>query len=139
MIQYMFQVSSSESDEMGMLVLLSFVGLGIFLLVLALAFLASKLAREHYSQEDMEGIIDGEDEHCIEHFDSIENEIAIFIIGDKDTVGIVNPKISSETIQQSEEKDEKIFSTTNERTKFGKIVNTMKLLKFTNSLINGLK
>ena len=90
----------------------------------------------------MEGIMDGEDDYFREHFDSIENERAIFIIGEMekfDTVDIVNPNISSETIQQSEEKDEKIFSTSNERTKFGKIVNTMKLLKFTNSLINGLK
>ena len=74
--------------------------------------------------------MDGEDDYFREHFDSIENERAIFIIGEMekfDTVDIVTPNISSETIQQIEKKD-KSFSTNNERTKFGKIVNTMKLL-----------
>ena len=63
-----------------MLILLALVGLGVFLLIAALAFLAGKLASKNYYDQEQEGIIQDDCEEYHEDIDSIDNEGAIFII-----------------------------------------------------------
>ena len=102
----LFQVSPSGADEMGMLVLLSIGGMGMFLLVIVLAFLAAKLATKNNREDDMEGIMEAEEDVFDVHFDSIDNERAIFVIDESsrsNTSDIVNEKILSETTDQSGE------------------------------------
>ena len=131
------QVSTSQPDEMGMLVFLSIVGMGMFLLVLALAFLAARLARQNDGQDDVEKIIDPEDES----FDSVENERAIFIIGEMDkfdTEDIVIPRVVSEKIKKKEESDGDAAAGADSKQR-RIIVNTMKLLRYTNRWMQGFK
>ena len=59
-----------------MLLMLGAVGLGVFLLVAALACLAGKLANKNFQDVEQERIIQEEDED----FDNMESEGAIFII-----------------------------------------------------------
>ena len=54
----MFQVSTTASDGVGMLVFLSVGGMGMFCLVITLAFLAARLAGNKHGQDDMEGIME---------------------------------------------------------------------------------
>ena len=69
-------MSTISSDELGMLLMLGAVGLGVFLLVAALACLAGKLANKNFQDLEQERIIQEEDED----FDNMESEGAIFII-----------------------------------------------------------
>ena len=104
----LFQVSSSASDELGMLVLLSIGGMGMFLLVILLAFLAAKLVTKNNREEDMEGFMEAEVDEFNEHFDNIDSERAIFIVDERsklNTPDIVNERILSETNNRSDESD----------------------------------
>lgn len=70
------QVSSISSDELGMLLMLGMVGMGVFLLVAALACLAGKLANKNFQDVEQERIMQEEEDDL----ENIENEGAIFII-----------------------------------------------------------
>ena len=124
----MFQVSTIASDDAGMLVFLSVGGMGMFFLVITLAFLAARLASNKHNQDDMEGIMEADEEDFSEHFENIENEGAIFIIEERETfdaVNIVNP--------QTEEMDKnKAISISIKQQIFSRIVNKVKLRGFTN-------
>ena len=72
----LLQVSSISSDELGMLLMLGMVGMGVFLLVAALACLAGKLANKNFQDVEQERIMQEEEDDL----DNIENEGAIFII-----------------------------------------------------------
>jgi hypothetical protein len=96
---------------MGMLILLSIVGMGMFLLVILLAFLAAKLVTKNDREDDMEGIMEAEEDVFNDHFDSIDNERAIFIIDERSKLNmpdIVNERILSETIDQNNESDRNV-------------------------------
>ena len=136
----MFQVSSSPSDEMGLLVFLSIGGVGIFLLVIVLSVLAAKLASKIQTQDDMEGIMEAEDDDFSDHFDNIENEAAIFIIDEKDkpSEDIVFPIVSAEPIQQTAESDRNAsdsLNSLNKQTTMDRILNREKLLRFAYKLM----
>ena len=140
----MFQVSSSPSDEMGLLVFLSIGGVGIFLLVIVLTVLAAKLASMIQTQDDMEGIMEAEDDDFSDHFDNIENEAAIFIIDEKDkpSEDIVFPIVSAEPIQQIAESDRNAsdsMNRPNKQTIMDRILNRVKLLIFANKLMQSYK
>ena len=89
----------------------------------------------------MEEIIDAEDDYFCESFDSIENERAIFIIGEMDkfdTEDIVIPRVVSETMKKREENDgDTTAGTDSKQTRI--IVNTMKVLRYTNRWMQGFK
>ena len=100
------QVSPSSVDEIEMLILLSIGGMGMFLLVIVLAFLAAKLATKNSREEDMEGIMEAKEDEFNVHFDRFHNERAIFVIDESsrsNTSDIVNENILSETTDQSGE------------------------------------
>ena len=128
------QVSTSQPDEIGMLVFLSIVGMGMFLLFLALAFLAARLARQNDGQDDVEEIVDPEDDYFCEHFDSIENERAIFIIGED----IVISRDATEKRKKQEESDDNAAAVADSKqTRI--IVNKMKVLIYTSRWMQGFK
>ena len=100
--------------------------MGMFFLVITLAFLAARLASNKHNQDDMEGIMEADEEDFSEHFENIENEGAIFIIEERDTfdaVNIVNP--------QTEEMDKNKAISIKQQI-FSRIVNKVKLRGFTN-------
>ena len=105
----------------------------MFLVVIALAFLAAKLATKNDLDEDLEGILEADDDEYNEHFDGIDNERAIFIIDEShkiDTPDIVNSEFLSETIEQSEETDKNAPKAKNKQTKSGRIMSTLKQLRY---------
>jgi uncharacterized UPF0160 family protein len=126
-------IHMSGDDEMGMLVLLSIVGMGMFLLLILLAFLAAKVVTKNNTEEDMEGIVEAEEDEFSEHLDSIDNARAIFIIGERsksNTSDIVNEKILSETTDQSDESGRNTANMENKSSKIERLMSTFKILRF---------
>ena len=100
--------------------------MGMFCLLITLAFLAARLASNKHNQDDMEGIMEAAEDDFSEHFQNIENEGAIFIIEKRDkfdAVDIVN--------QQTEERDKNTAISIKQQI-FSRIVNKVKLQGFTN-------
>ena len=132
----MLQVSLGGVDEMGMLVLLSIGGMGMFLLVIVLAFLATKLVTRDNGEEDREGIMRAYEENDFnEHFDSLDDERAIFIIDESSklsTPNIVNEKILSGTNEQSGESDRNEVNFENKSSVIRRVLNTFNILRFVN-------
>ena len=128
LIDLVFQVSSSPSEESGMLLLLSLGGMGVFLLVIGLAFLAATLASKNHGQDDMDGILEAEEDD----FNSIENERAVFIIGEMDKF---ETKDLSESIHEKEGSDNIVPYSINRHAMLEKIVKTVKLKGFNNGLM----
>ena len=110
----------------------------MFLLVIVLAFLAAKLATKNNREEDMEGIMEAEEDDFNEHFDSIDNERAIFIIDERsklNTPVIVNERILSETPDQSNENDRNAANLENKSSKIERSMSTFQILRFSNRWI----
>jgi hypothetical protein len=72
-----------------MIVFLTAGGIGMVLLLATLAFLAAKLATKNYNDdEDQAGILEDDyEEDYSGHFDTVDNERAIFIIEESDKLG----------------------------------------------------
>jgi hypothetical protein len=127
-----------DVDELGMLVLLSIGGMGMFLVVILLAFLAAKLVTKNSREEDMEGIMEAEEDTFNEHFESIDNERAIFIIDERsklNTPDTVNDRILSETIEQCYESDKNTANMENKNSIIERLLKTFKMLRFSNRWI----
>ena len=123
---------------MGMLVLLSVGGMGMFLLVILLAFLAAKLAAKNTREEDMEGIMEAEEDEYNQHFDSLDNERAIFIIDERsklNTPDIVNDRMISENTEQNNANDKNTENMDNKHSKLERLMKTFKILRFLNRWI----
>ena len=105
----------------------------MFLLVIALAFLAAKLASKNDLPSELEGILGAEDEEYNEHFDIMDNERAIFIIDESlklDTLDIVVDQFVPETNEPSEESDNNASKTKVSQTKSGKIMDMFKQFRY---------
>ena len=105
----------------------------MFLLVIALTFLAAKLASKNDLHSDLEGILGPEDEEYNEHFDIMDNERAIFIIDESIKLGtpdIVVDQFEPETIEHSEECDKNASKTKDSQTKSGRIMNMFKQFRY---------
>ena len=110
----------------------------MFLLVILLAFLAAKLVTKNNREEDMEGIMEAEEDEFNEHFDSVENEGAIFIIDERSKLNIpdiVNDRILSETIEQSYESDKNAANMEYKSSKIERLMSTFQKLRFSNRWI----
>ena len=104
----------------------------MFLLVIGLAFLAANLASKNHGQDEMEGILEAEEDDFKDYFDSIENERAIFIIGEMDKF---ETKDLSESIHEKEGSDNIAPYSINRHAMLEKIVKTVKLQGFNNGLM----
>ena len=105
----------------------------MFLLVILLAFLAVKLVTKNTREEDMEAIMEAEEDQFNDHFDSIDNEGAIFIIDESSkltTPDIVNDRILHETNYQSNESDRNLANIENKSSKVERLLKTFKIMKF---------
>ena len=106
----------------------------MFLLLIVLAFLAAKLVTKNNREEDMEGIMEAEEDEFNEHFDSIDNERAIFIIDERsklNTPDIVNDRILPETNDQS---DRNAANMENKSSKLERLMNTFNMFRFSKFL-----
>ena len=77
-----------------MLFMLGLVGLGVFILVAALACLAGKLASKNFQDQEREMIVQEEEED----YDNIDSEGAIFVI--EEGAVFDSPGINSNTHEQ---------------------------------------
>ena len=104
-IYIIFQISSSPADVLGVFVLMSIGGIGMFMLVITLIVLTAKFVVKTTFDESRDIIIKAEDDED----DDVENECALFIIDDKyskyDNEGLFSDNDFSMKIQQIEECD----------------------------------
>ena len=110
----------------------------MFLLVILLAFLAAKLVTKNTREEDMEGIMEAEEDQFNEHFDSIDNERAIFIIDERSkltTPEIVNERILSEPTEENDESGRNAANMENKMSKIERLLSTLKMRRFSNRWI----
>ena len=100
----------------------------MFLLVIGLAFLAATLASKNHGQDDMEGILEAEEDD----FNSIENERAIFIIGEMDKF---ETKDLSESIHENAGSENIAPYSINSHTMLENIVKTVEIQGLNNGLM----
>ena len=100
------------------------------LLLATLAFLAAKLATKNHTDDDQEGILEDDyEEEYRGHFDTVDNERAIFIIEESDKLG------SLERVNlppKNEETDKIVPTSKEEQIKPRNINNLLKQLSFDN-------
>ena len=100
------------------------------LLLATLAFLAAKLATKNYNDEDQAGILEDDyEEEYSGHFDTIDNERAIFIIEESDKLSSLERVNLSKEIEETE----KIVTTSKEeQINPREMTNLLKQLSFAN-------